>query len=86
MSTKSPLLHFVSLNREWCENIRSLFDKKEATVSYGDIQKIPLENTAFISPANSMRFMDGGIDLALSQKMFPGVQTIIQAKIKATGH
>lgn len=38
------------------------------------------DNVAFVSPANSIGFMDGGIDLAYSQKMF----LTIESKVKKT--
>ena len=34
----------------------------DADCIYGDVKDIPLENTIFMSPANCLGFMDGGID------------------------
>jgi O-acetyl-ADP-ribose deacetylase (regulator of RNase III) len=40
---------------------------------------------AFVSPANSLGFMDGGIDFAYSRHMFPGVEGTVRSKIRALG-
>jgi O-acetyl-ADP-ribose deacetylase (regulator of RNase III) len=76
-------LHFVSLNKPWTEEIQKLFPG--IPVTYGEVQKIPSSKTIFVSPANSLGFMDGGIDYALSREMFPGLQTKVQRKIKELG-
>jgi O-acetyl-ADP-ribose deacetylase (regulator of RNase III) len=34
----------------------------------------PNKRTYYISPANSLCFMDGGIDYALSRIIFPGIE------------
>lgn len=49
------------------------------------IQEIPQENTVFVSPANSLGFMDGGIDYVYSRTMFPGVEQRVREKIKSLG-
>lgn len=41
--------------------------------------------TYYISPANSMGFMDGGIDLALSRHVFPGVEPQVKQRIRELG-
>ena len=50
-----------------------------------DIQAVPREHTAFVSPANSLGFMDGGIDKPL-RDMFPGCETRLKAAIRQLGH
>lgn len=48
----------------------------------GDIRKLAEEkNCAFISPANCMGFMDGGID-AVYMEMFNGIEEKVQTEIK----
>ena len=42
-------------------------------------------DVAFVSPANSLGFMDGGIDLVLSRVMFPGVEARVKAAIAERG-
>lgn len=76
-------LHFISLNEEWISQMRRLFP--DATFTCGDIQTIPRENTLFVSPANCLGFMDGGIDFVYSRKMFPGCEAVIKEKIKDIG-
>jgi O-acetyl-ADP-ribose deacetylase (regulator of RNase III) len=46
----------------------------------GDIFDEPVD--ALVSPANSFRFMDGGIDLAYTTKFGWGVQEALQRKIR----
>jgi O-acetyl-ADP-ribose deacetylase (regulator of RNase III) len=55
-------------------------------LEYKDVREVPRSpGTAFVSPANSLGFMDGGIDFALSRIMFPGVETAVKAAIAAGG-
>jgi O-acetyl-ADP-ribose deacetylase (regulator of RNase III) len=42
--------------------------------------------TAFVSPANSLGFMDGGIDYVLSREMFPGVEAAVKAAYAQQKH
>lgn len=83
---KSPRLHFVSLCDAWVDEMRTRF-KSDANVlvSCTDIQNIPLSNTVIVSPANSLGFMDGGIDKTLSRDMFPGLEEVVQARIYEHG-
>jgi O-acetyl-ADP-ribose deacetylase (regulator of RNase III) len=41
-----------------------------------------VRKTYYVSPANSLCFMDGGIDLALSRKIFPGIEQKVKQKVK----
>lgn len=41
--------------------------------------------TYYVSPANSLCFMDGGIDLALSRQVFPGIEPLVKSQVKAIG-
>jgi O-acetyl-ADP-ribose deacetylase (regulator of RNase III) len=76
-------LHFVSLNEAWIHEIQQLFPDAQTTC--GDVQTIPLEKTAFVSPANCLGFMDGGIDYVYSRKMFPGCEKQVKQKIRDLG-
>ena len=80
------IIHFVSLNTKWIDEMRALFNSNEdvAKISCIDIRKVPKKDTVFVSPANCLGFMDGGIDAVLS-KMFPGVQRQVQNKIRSIG-
>lgn len=42
----------------------------------------PVRKTYYVSPANSMCFMDGGIDMALSRKVFPGIETVLKGIVR----
>jgi len=52
----------------------------------GDVVALPRKGTAFASPANSLGFMDGGIDYAYSRKMWPGCERDVRAAISDLGH
>ena len=55
-------------------------------VAYTDVREVPLApGTAFVSPANSLGFMDGGIDFVYSRMMFPGLEPVVKRVIAAAG-
>jgi O-acetyl-ADP-ribose deacetylase (regulator of RNase III) len=54
-------------------------------VSQCDVRSVPRDGTVYVSPANSLGFMDGGID-AVYTEMFPGVQRAVQRRIRELGH
>lgn len=39
----------------------------------------------YVSPANSLCFMDGGIDMALSRIVFPGIEPLVKSQVRAIG-
>lgn len=45
----------------------------------------PSKKTYYVSPANSLCFMDGGIDLALSRVVFPGIEQQVKQIVKNIG-
>jgi O-acetyl-ADP-ribose deacetylase (regulator of RNase III) len=55
--------------------------KHTVEIYKGDIRDVPREKTAFVSPANSLGFMDGGIDMIFSREMFPGCEKDVKKKI-----
>lgn len=75
-------IHFISLNEEWVKEIKHLFGKnpEKFEFTFGDIRSIPTNGTIFVSPANSLGFMDGGIDDVL-RKMLPGIEQRVKQKI-----
>lgn len=78
-------LHFVDLNQEFIDAISKKFLEGGYTnIEYtcGSVETIDPNYKAFISPGNSLGFMDGGIDYVYSRKMFPGVEQKIKAMIK----
>ena len=78
-------LHLVSLDRAFIASAADLFGKR-ATYSCSDIASVEREGAMFVSPANSLGFMDGGIDMVLSRTMFPGCEKRLKALIAALGH
>ena len=55
-------------------------------LGWTDVRDVKLApGTAFVSPANSLGFMDGGIDYVLSREMFPGVEERVKRAIEARG-
>ena len=75
-------LVFVSLNPEFVTLARAAFP--DATIWDSDVAELESKGTAFVSPANSLGFMDGGIDAAY-RRMFPGCETIVKSAIAAIG-
>ena len=43
----------------------------------------PDKKTYYVSPANSLCFMDGGIDYSLSRIIFPGIEMKVKDRVKA---
>ena len=50
-------------------------------IQKGRIQDVKRKGAAFVSPANSLGFMDGGVDYTLSREMFPGCEKEVKKKI-----
>lgn len=80
-----PKLVFIDINSEFQLAIESVFsDVSDFVARTGRIEHLPREDTAFVSPANSLCFMDGGIDHTLSRKMFPDLEKDVKATLKST--
>lgn len=80
-----PNLHnlvFVSLNREFIRLASETFP--DATVCDKNVNTIETRGTAFVSPANSFGFMDGGIDAAY-RRMFPECEETVKRAIAGIG-
>lgn len=71
----------VSTDAEFVERVTELGAQARCV----DIEKVDRAETAFVSPANSLGFMDGGIDAAY-MRMFPGVQQRVRSRIASLGH
>jgi O-acetyl-ADP-ribose deacetylase (regulator of RNase III) len=51
-------------------------------LQHTDVRDVPLAaGTAFVSPANSLGFMDGGIDFVYSRLMFPQLEPCVKRAI-----
>ena len=67
---------------ECIQHLCKLFSSsKNVTCVADDINNIQLSNSVFVSPANSLLFMDGGIDFVYSRKMFPGVEKKVRQRL-----
>jgi O-acetyl-ADP-ribose deacetylase (regulator of RNase III) len=76
-------IHFVDFGRDFIEEIQRLFQgHPNVSCSCQDVKTLPIENTAFVSPANAIGFMDGGIDYVYSRIMFHGVEKNVKHHIK----
>lgn len=79
---------FVSTNNTFINEIKEIINNNktvsnciDVTYHIGDIQDIDVIGKAFISPSNSLVFMDGGIDYVLSRKMFPLIELKLKKKV-----
>lgn len=77
------ILTVVSLNDEYNEIAKRIM-KNVHKMSIKDY--IPIKKTVFyVSPANSLGFMDGGIDYDISRIIMPGIERILKNEIKKNG-
>jgi O-acetyl-ADP-ribose deacetylase (regulator of RNase III) len=77
-----PLV-FISLNTEFTEIMRSR-GYEAHTMKIQDWQP-RARATYYVSPANSLCFMDGGIDMALSRIVFPGIESRVKRTVRSLG-
>ncbi len=79
-------LHFVSLQQDWIDEIKTIFsDVENCDFTCGSVETIPQEGCAFVSPANCLGFMDGGIDYVYSRNLFPNCEHLVRKKIQELG-
>lgn len=76
-------LIIISTNEKFIVEARKKF--KDVPCILGDVQTVPKEDTVFMSPANSLGFMDGGIDYVYSRNMFPNIEKKVKEEIKGLG-
>jgi len=73
---------FISLSDTFTEKTRSRgFEAKTMKIQ----DYVPNKRTYYVSPANSLCFMDGGIDHALSQIIFPDIEVEVKSVVKQLG-
>lgn len=77
-------IKFISLNYEFNEMIRE-YGYEAKMIPIQDYEPIPSRKTYYVSPANSLCFMDGGIDYALSRIVFPNIEPKIKGIVKNIG-
>ena len=75
-------IKFISLN----ENFNKILKIHGYETMTMRIEKYkPIRKTFYVSPANSLCFMDGGIDYALSRLIFPGIEKKVKIIVKQLG-
>lgn len=75
---------FISLSETYNEKIKQYgFEAK--TMKIQDYIPNPNKKTYYVSPANSLCFMDGGIDYALSRIIFPDIEKEIKHIVRGLG-
>ena len=80
------IIKFISLNKEWVDYMKEYFKNTAMIiVDCANIEELPRENACFVSPANSLGFMDGGVDLVLSRKIMPGIEAKVKKRIEQLG-
>jgi O-acetyl-ADP-ribose deacetylase (regulator of RNase III) len=78
-----PIL-FITLSESYAEIIQHHgFEAKVMKIQ--DYIPNPSRRTYYVSPANSLCFMDGGIDYALSRIIFPGVESEVKQRVRELG-
>lgn len=77
------MLTIISLNDEYVDIAKKTFK---------NVHKLPIQdykpvkkNVFYVSPSNSLGFMDGGIDKILSTVIMPGIEPMLKRKIKQYG-
>jgi O-acetyl-ADP-ribose deacetylase (regulator of RNase III) len=75
---------FISLSDTYTAKIKQHgFEAK--TMKIQDYIPEPNKKTYYVSPANSLCFMDGGIDYALSRIIFPNIEIEVKHIVKQLG-
>lgn len=79
-------IRLISLNKEWVDQMKAHFkDIPTVKVQEGNINEVAIDNSCFVSPANCLGFMDGGIDWVLSRELLPGIEPKVKERIKELG-
>jgi O-acetyl-ADP-ribose deacetylase (regulator of RNase III) len=76
-----PIL-FISLNNSFTEKVKHR-GYESITMKIEDY--VPNKKTYYVSPANSLCFMDGGIDYALSRIIFPNIEPEVKKIVRNYG-
>lgn len=72
---------FISLNKTFVELIRTK-GYEAHMMQIQDFKPSANRKTYYVSPANSLCFMDGGIDLELSRNIFPGIESKVKSAVR----
>ena len=77
-------IRFISLSDTFTEKIQQHgFDAY--TMKIQDYVPDPNHRTYYVSPANSLCFMDGGLDYALSRSVFPNIEIQVKQMVREYG-
>ena len=77
------IIKFISLDKEWVSYMKEFFKNTAMVIVENiNIKDVPTDQTCFVSPANSLGFMDGGIDLVLSREIMPGIEQKVKKCIQ----
>ena len=79
-------IKFISLDKEFIEKVWGLGYEGYVMRIENYVPDSSKKRTYYVSPANSLCFMDGGIDLALSRIVFPGIERRIKTIVKYLNH
>lgn len=72
---------FISLNDKFIQKVKQHgFDAFAMRIQ--DYVPNPNRHTYYVSPANSLCFMDGGFDYALSRIIFPGIEMEVKKIVR----
>ena len=72
---------FISLNKKWTDYMRIYFKNETVDIINDNITNIDMKESIFVSPANSLGFMDGGVDRILNEDIFLDCREQYQAKL-----
>jgi len=72
-------IKFISLNKEYIELVNKNTPYQGLLMKIEDYKSDKVK--FYVSPANSLGFMDGGIDLPLSRKIMPGIESKLRTEI-----
>lgn len=75
---------FISLSKTYTEKIKQ-YGFEAQTIKIQDYIPNSNKKTYYVSPANSLCFMDGGIDYALSRIIFPNIELEVKNIVKQLG-
>lgn len=74
-------IKFVTLSETYADKVR-VHGFEAETIRIEQYVPNPDKHTYYVSPANSLVFMDGGIDMALSRTVFPDIEPKVKATVK----
>lgn len=77
-------IEIIDRNAAFVEAAKAVFAGTDVSVTCGSI--VEGKREAVVSPANSFGFMDGGVDMAYSQRFGWGVQQELQEYIRSLPH